>query len=92
LPFASQFFNLIRTQNSRLLYNDDSKQSDGGMREDQLQQEPEPESKANEGNQGGASSLVKQPAMPSPTYAWCDYPVVQNVSVHNVALRELKQI
>jgi hypothetical protein len=24
--------------------NDDSKQSDGGMREDQLQQEPEPES------------------------------------------------
>jgi hypothetical protein len=27
-----------------------------------------------------------------PTYAWCDYPVVQNVSVHNVALRELKQI
>jgi predicted metal-dependent peptidase len=46
--------------------NDDSKQSDGGMREDQLQQEPEPESKANEGNQGGASSLAKQPAILRP--------------------------
>ncbi|CAC9655373.1 Sll7028 protein [uncultured Gammaproteobacteria bacterium] len=41
--------------------NDDSKQSDGGMREDQLQQDPKPESKVNEGNQG-ASSLAKQPA------------------------------
>jgi hypothetical protein len=36
------------------------------MREDQLQQEPEPESKANEGNQGGASSLAKQPAILRP--------------------------
>jgi hypothetical protein len=32
----------------------------------QLQQEPEPESKANEGNQGGASSLAKQPAILRP--------------------------
>jgi hypothetical protein len=43
--------------------NDDSKQSDGGMREDQLQQEPKPQSKANEGEQGGASSLAQQPAI-----------------------------
>jgi hypothetical protein len=29
---------------------------------------------------------------PNPTCAWYDCPVVQNVSAHNVALRELKQI
>ncbi|CAB9543249.1 Sll7028 protein [Bathymodiolus brooksi thiotrophic gill symbiont] len=46
--------------------NDDSKQSDGGMREDQLQQEPKPQSKANEGEQGGASSLAQQPAILRP--------------------------
>ena len=42
--------------------NDDSQQSDGGLREDQLQQEHEPKSKANEGEQGSASSLAQQPA------------------------------
>ncbi len=46
--------------------NDDSKQSDGGMREDQLQQEPKPQSKANEGEQGDASSLAQQPAILRP--------------------------
>jgi hypothetical protein len=36
------------------------------MREDQLQQDPKPESKANESDQGGASSLAKQPAILRP--------------------------
>jgi hypothetical protein len=36
------------------------------MREDQLQQEPKPQSKANEGEQGGASSLAQQPAILRP--------------------------
>jgi hypothetical protein len=42
------------------------------LREDQLQQEPEPESKANEGNQGGASSLAKQPAILRPDFCVMD--------------------
>ncbi|CAB5502584.1 DUF2201 family putative metallopeptidase [Bathymodiolus thermophilus thioautotrophic gill symbiont] len=46
--------------------NDDSKQSDGGMREDQLQQDPKPQSEANEGKQGGSSSLAQQPAILRP--------------------------
>ena len=45
--------------------NDDSKSSDGGMREDDLQKEQEqqstPESKSNDGNKGGMSQLAQQP-------------------------------
>jgi len=45
--------------------NDDSKSSDGGMREDDLQKEKEqqssPDSKPNDGNKGGASQLAQQP-------------------------------
>jgi len=46
--------------------NDDSQQSEGGMREDQLQQEPKPKSKASEGEQSSASSLAQQPAKLQP--------------------------
>ncbi|MDC9714624.1 MAG: VWA-like domain-containing protein [Gammaproteobacteria bacterium] len=49
--------------------NDNSKQSDGGLREDQLQKEPEPknkESKDSKGKQGSAPSLARQPAKLQP--------------------------
>lgn len=50
--------------------NDESKQSDGGMREDDLQKEQEqqstPESKSNDGNKGGMSQLAQQPSALQP--------------------------
>ncbi|SMN11833.1 Sll7028 protein [uncultured Candidatus Thioglobus sp.] len=47
--------------------NDDSKESDGGLREDDLQQEqPTKDKRSNDNNKGGVSQLAQQPATLQP--------------------------